>query len=159
MRALILGCMGVATVAVGGCTARAPRPQSAAPSYPVCEGIPASVARIYENELDDSLWGGRWGTITGLVRNSADGTALQAVQVYTDSGIGALTNRAGRYFLLNVPANAPIRIHFELGGYTPQSIVVEPDVAVVQVDAALGLCRQPEPGLIIRSTTLLGVPG
>lgn len=45
------------------------------------------------------------GTLVGTVRDAASQRPLEAVQVYIGgTGIGALTNAAGRFLLLNVPA-------------------------------------------------------
>ena len=45
------------------------------------------------------------GTLVGTVRDAATQRPLEAVQVYIGgTGIGALTNAAGRFLLLNVPA-------------------------------------------------------
>lgn len=44
------------------------------------------------------------GQIVGTVQDATSGRALEAVQVYVEgTGVGALTNAAGRYLLLNVP--------------------------------------------------------
>ena len=45
------------------------------------------------------------GTLVGTVRDAASQRPLEAVQVYIGgTGVGALTNSAGRFMLLNVPA-------------------------------------------------------
>ena len=57
------------------------------------------------------------GTLVGTVRDAASQRPLEAVQVYIGgTGIGALTNAAGRFLLLNVPAGEHSLIA-ELVGY------------------------------------------
>jgi len=56
------------------------------------------------------------GTITGLV-TTVTGVPLRAAQVSLPStGIGALTNEAGRYLLLNVPVGE-VQIRVDLVGH------------------------------------------
>ncbi len=57
------------------------------------------------------------GTLVGTVRDAASQRPLEAVQVYIGgTGIGALTNAAGRFLLLNVPAGEHTLVA-ELVGY------------------------------------------
>ena len=57
------------------------------------------------------------GTLVGTVRDAASQRPLEAVQVYIGgTGIGALTNSAGRFLLLNVPAGQHSLVA-ELVGY------------------------------------------
>ena len=57
------------------------------------------------------------GTLVGTVRDAATQRPLEAVQVYIGgTGIGALTNAAGRFLLLNVPAGEHSLVA-ELVGY------------------------------------------
>jgi TonB-dependent starch-binding outer membrane protein SusC len=57
------------------------------------------------------------GTLVGTVRDAATQRPLEAVQVYIGgTGIGALTNAAGRFLLLNVPAGEHALVA-ELVGY------------------------------------------
>jgi TonB-linked SusC/RagA family outer membrane protein len=57
------------------------------------------------------------GTLVGTVRDAASQRPLEAVQVYIGgTGIGALTNAAGRFLLLNVPAGQHSLVA-ELVGY------------------------------------------
>ena len=57
------------------------------------------------------------GTLVGTVRDAASQRPLEAVQVYLGgTGIGALTNAAGRFLLLNVPAGEATLIA-EIVGY------------------------------------------
>ena len=64
------------------------------------------------------------GTLVGTVRDAASRRPLEAVQVYIEgTGIGALTNAAGRYLLLNVPAGEHT-IVAEIVGYRSGSATV-----------------------------------
>jgi len=64
------------------------------------------------------------GTLVGTVRDAASQRPLEAVQVYIGgSGIGALTNAAGRFLLLNVPAGE-VTLVAELVGYRSGSQIV-----------------------------------
>ena len=64
------------------------------------------------------------GTLVGTVRDAASQRPLEAVQVYIEgTGIGALTNAAGRYLLLNVPAGEHT-IVAEIVGYRSGSATV-----------------------------------
>jgi TonB-linked SusC/RagA family outer membrane protein len=57
------------------------------------------------------------GTLVGTVRDASSQRPLEAVQVYIGgTGIGALTNAAGRFLLLNVPAGEHALVA-ELVGY------------------------------------------
>jgi TonB-dependent starch-binding outer membrane protein SusC len=57
------------------------------------------------------------GTLVGTVKDAASQRPLEAVQVYIGgTGIGALTNAAGRFLLLNVPAGEHTLVA-ELVGY------------------------------------------
>jgi TonB-linked SusC/RagA family outer membrane protein len=73
------------------------------------------------------------GTLVGTVRDAASQRPLEAVQVYIGgSGIGALTNAAGRFLMLNVPAGEATLVA-ELVGYRSgsQTITVTPGESVV----------------------------
>jgi TonB-dependent SusC/RagA subfamily outer membrane receptor len=64
------------------------------------------------------------GTLVGTVRDAATQRPLEAVQVYIGgTGIGALTNAAGRFLLLNVPAGEHALVA-ELVGYRSGSQTV-----------------------------------
>jgi TonB-linked SusC/RagA family outer membrane protein len=64
------------------------------------------------------------GTLVGTVRDAASQRPLEAVQVYIGgSGIGALTNAAGRFLMLNVPAGE-VTVVAELVGYKSGSQTV-----------------------------------
>ncbi len=64
------------------------------------------------------------GTLVGTVRDAASQRPLEAVQVYIGgSGIGALTNGAGRFLMLNVPAGE-VALVAELVGYKSGSQTV-----------------------------------
>lgn len=64
------------------------------------------------------------GTLVGTVRDAASQRPLEAVQVYIGgTGIGALTNAAGRFLLLNVPAGQHTLVA-ELVGYRAGSNTV-----------------------------------
>lgn len=64
------------------------------------------------------------GTLVGTVRDAASQRPLEAVQVYIGgSGIGALTNAAGRFLMLNVPAGE-VTLVAELVGYRAGSQTV-----------------------------------
>lgn len=64
------------------------------------------------------------GTLVGTVRDAASQRPLEAVQVYIGgTGIGALTNAAGRFLLLNVPAGEH-ELLAELVGYRSGSQTV-----------------------------------
>lgn len=64
------------------------------------------------------------GTLVGTVRDAASQRPLEAVQVYiSGTGIGALTNAAGRFLLLNVPAGEHTLVS-ELVGYRSGSQTV-----------------------------------
>jgi TonB-dependent starch-binding outer membrane protein SusC len=64
------------------------------------------------------------GTLVGTVRDAASQRPLEAVQVYIGgTGIGALTNAAGRFLLLNVPAGEHALVA-ELVGYRSGSQTV-----------------------------------
>ncbi len=64
------------------------------------------------------------GTLVGTVRDAASQRPLEAVQVYIGgTGIGALTNAAGRFLLLNVPAGE-VTLVAELVGYRAGSQTV-----------------------------------
>jgi TonB-dependent starch-binding outer membrane protein SusC len=64
------------------------------------------------------------GTLVGTVRDAASQRPLEAVQVYIGgTGIGALTNAAGRFLLLNVPAGEHTLVA-ELVGYRSGSQTV-----------------------------------
>ena len=57
------------------------------------------------------------GTLVGTVTDAASQRPLEAVQVYIPgTGIGALTNAAGRFLLLNVPVGEQT-VSAELVGY------------------------------------------
>ncbi|MDH5759946.1 MAG: SusC/RagA family TonB-linked outer membrane protein [Gemmatimonadota bacterium] len=57
------------------------------------------------------------GQLVGSVRDAASQRPLEAVQVYIEgTGIGALTNAAGRFLLLNVPAGE-VTLRAEIVGY------------------------------------------
>lgn len=78
------------------------------------------------------------GTVTGTVRDAATRRALEAVQIYIEgTGVGALTNAAGRYLLLNVPAGQAVVVA-ELVGYrsVSQTVTVTAGQSTV-VDFAL----------------------
>ncbi len=64
------------------------------------------------------------GTLVGTVRDAASQRPLEAAQVYIGgTGIGALTNAAGRFLLLNVPAGEVVLVA-ELVGYRSGSQTV-----------------------------------
>lgn len=64
------------------------------------------------------------GTLVGTVRDAASQRPLEAVQVYIGgTGIGALTNAAGRFLLLNVPAGEHALVA-EIVGYRAGSQTV-----------------------------------
>ena len=64
------------------------------------------------------------GTLVGTVRDAASQRPLEAVQVYIGgSGIGALTNAAGRFLMLNVPSGE-VTLVAELVGYKSGSQTV-----------------------------------
>ncbi|GMV07585.1 MAG: SusC/RagA family TonB-linked outer membrane protein [Gemmatimonadota bacterium] len=64
------------------------------------------------------------GTLVGTVRDAASQRPLEAAQVYIGgTGIGALTNAAGRFLLLNVPAGE-VTLVAELVGYRSGSQTV-----------------------------------
>jgi TonB-linked SusC/RagA family outer membrane protein len=64
------------------------------------------------------------GTLVGTVRDASSQRPLEAVQVYIGgTGIGALTNAAGRFLLLNVPAGEHTLVA-ELVGYRAGSNTV-----------------------------------
>ncbi len=64
------------------------------------------------------------GTLVGTVRDAASQRPLEAVQVYIGgTGIGALTNAAGRFLLLNVPAGEHTLVA-EIVGYRSGSQTV-----------------------------------
>ena len=64
------------------------------------------------------------GTLVGTVRDAASRRPLEAVQVYIDgTGIGALTNAAGRFLLLNVPAGEHTLLA-EMVGYRSGALTV-----------------------------------
>lgn len=64
------------------------------------------------------------GTLVGTVRDAASQRPLEAAQVYIGgTGVGALTNAAGRFLLLNVPAGEHVLVA-ELVGYRSGSETV-----------------------------------
>ena len=64
------------------------------------------------------------GTLVGTVRDAASQRPLEAVQVYIGgTGIGALTNAAGRFLILNVPAGEHSLVA-EMVGYRSGAITV-----------------------------------
>jgi TonB-linked SusC/RagA family outer membrane protein len=64
------------------------------------------------------------GTLVGTVRDAASQRPLEAAQVYIEgTGIGALSNAAGRFLLLNVPAGE-VTLRAELVGYRAGSQVL-----------------------------------
>ena len=64
------------------------------------------------------------GTLVGTVRDAASQRPLEAVQVYIGgTGIGALTNAAGRFLLLNVPAGEHTLVA-EMVGYRSGALTV-----------------------------------
>ncbi|HSM03929.1 MAG TPA: SusC/RagA family TonB-linked outer membrane protein [Longimicrobiales bacterium] len=72
------------------------------------------------------------GQIVGQVRDAATQRPLEAVQVFIQgTSVGALTNAAGRFLLLNVPAGSQ-EVTAEIVGYrvARRSIVVEAGEAV-----------------------------
>ncbi|MDX1493120.1 MAG: TonB-dependent receptor plug domain-containing protein, partial [Longimicrobiales bacterium] len=72
------------------------------------------------------------GSVTGIV-TSTSGVPLASVQVYVpDSPLGALTNGAGRFLLLEVPAG-PVEVRAELVGHrsATRTVEVPPGQAVV----------------------------
>lgn len=73
------------------------------------------------------------GTLVGTVRDAASQRPLEAVQVYiANTGIGALTNAAGRFLLLNVPAGEHTLVA-EIVGYRSgsQTVTVAAGASVV----------------------------
>jgi TonB-linked SusC/RagA family outer membrane protein len=73
------------------------------------------------------------GTIVGTVTESGSQRALESAQVFIPgTGIGTLTNAAGRYLLLNVPAGE-VTIRAEIVGYraAEQTVTVVADESVV----------------------------
>jgi TonB-linked SusC/RagA family outer membrane protein len=73
------------------------------------------------------------GQLVGTVRDAASQRPLEAVQVYIGgTGIGALTNAAGRFLLLNVPAGEHVLVA-ELVGYrsSAQTVTVGAGQSVV----------------------------
>ncbi|MDP2955127.1 MAG: SusC/RagA family TonB-linked outer membrane protein [Longimicrobiales bacterium] len=73
------------------------------------------------------------GTLVGTVRDVASQRPLEAAQVYiTGTGIGALSNAAGRFLLLNVPAGQ-VTLVAELVGYKSgtQTVTVAAGESVV----------------------------
>lgn len=73
------------------------------------------------------------GTLVGTVRDGATQRPLEAVQVYIEgTGVGALTNAAGRFLLLNVPVGEAT-LHAELVGYKAgtQTVTVTAGESVV----------------------------
>ena len=64
------------------------------------------------------------GTLVGTVRDGSSQRPLEAVQVYiAGTGIGALTNAAGRFLLLNVPAGEHTLVA-EIVGYRSGSSTI-----------------------------------
>ncbi|MBT3498435.1 MAG: SusC/RagA family TonB-linked outer membrane protein [Gemmatimonadales bacterium] len=64
------------------------------------------------------------GTLVGVVKDAASQRPLEAVQVYIGgTGIGALTNAAGRFLLLNVPAGEHA-LAADLVGYRSGALTV-----------------------------------
>jgi TonB-linked SusC/RagA family outer membrane protein len=65
------------------------------------------------------------GTITGQVVDDSDLSGLAGVQVYlVGTGLGTLTNQAGRYMLINVPVGS-YTIRSEIIGYSTQDQAIE----------------------------------
>jgi TonB-linked SusC/RagA family outer membrane protein len=74
--------------------------------------------------LTGSLAAQATGILVGTVRDAASQRPLEAAQVYIGgTGIGALTNAAGRFILLNVPAGQVVLVA-ELVGYRAGSETV-----------------------------------
>ncbi|MDP2955715.1 MAG: SusC/RagA family TonB-linked outer membrane protein [Longimicrobiales bacterium] len=94
------------------------------------------------------------GTVTGVVR-SAEGLPLASAQVYLEgTGIGGLTNQAGRYLLLRVPAGT-YTVVAEVIGFTTQrrAGVVVVEGGSVTVDFTLRTQVLGLAGLVVTGVT------
>ena len=61
------------------------------------------------------------GNIVGTVRDAETGRPLESAQVFIEgTGVGALTNAAGRFLLVNVPFG-DVSVRAELVGYRTSS--------------------------------------
>ena len=84
------------------------------------------------------------GQVTGVVRDAANARPLDGAQVYIEgTGVGSLTNEAGRFLLTNAPVGSQV-LTVELLGYTTvrrditvsadQPLSIEIDMAQTAVD-------------------------
>ena len=95
------------------------------------------------------------GTITGEVVEARSGRALAQGQVFIlGTGVGGLTNTAGRYLLANVPTGT-VTLRVELLGYTSAERTVDvPEGGAVAVDFELS-----EEALALDEIVVTGTPG
>ncbi len=78
------------------------------------------------------------GTITGSVLDESGGQLLGSVQVYlNDTGLGTLTNQAGRFIILNVPAGTYTMTAERIGFATQTAEVTVTAGATVEQNFAL----------------------
>ena len=95
------------------------------------------------------------GTITGEVVEARSGRPLAQGQVFIlGTGVGGLTNTAGRYLLANVPTGT-VTVRVELIGYTSTEQTVDvPEGGAVAVDFELS-----EEALALDEIVVTGTPG
>ena len=81
------------------------------------------------------------GTIEGTVTDAGTGRPIEGAQVGSTTGIGALTNNAGRYRLTNVPAG-PFQLRVRMVGYTPATKAVTVTAGgTATADFAISQCQ------------------
>src|SRR5690606_30458608 len=95
------------------------------------------------------------GTITGRVVERRSMRPISAARVFVEgTGIGTLTNAAGRYLLPNVPAGRVV-VRVQLIGYTEEERVVQ----VVGGETAVADFEITEQALALDQIVVTGTPG
>jgi hypothetical protein len=90
------------------------------------------------------------GQVTGVVRDAATAAPLDGAQVYVEgTGIGTLTNSAGRFLLNNVPLGPQVLIVEILGYTTRRTEVTVPEGEVLSVEITLNQTAVDLEGLVV----------
>ena len=102
-----------------------------------------------------AVWAQATGVIRGTVTEGATGSGLQEVQVFiVGSRRGGVTNRAGRYMILGVPAGR-VTVRTQKLGYAPSSAVV----TIAGNDTATTDFRLSVAALALDEVVVTGTPG